>query len=185
MKTIRTLPPKLWPIRDAAIERALKKAPPTPDFQKLYDWLLNEGYEELCAAYNDKFAIDLKWLAKLRFSDLELRAYCELGKGKKVTDAMRCSFARQIIGDMHPGDDPDTVFPSIEALKLERGDGKSAVIGCTSLSIGQGGPEFDCHGIFATEADFLAHLRSLGFWLDDPAKLSDKALLSLWRTSEE
>jgi hypothetical protein len=184
MKTIRTLPPKLWPIRDAAIERALKKAPPTPDFQKLYDWLLNEGYEELCAAYNDKFAFDLKWLAKLRFSDLELRAYCELGKGKKVTDAMRCSFARQIIDDIWSDSDGGDL-PSIHALKLERDDKKSAVIGCTSLSFGQGGSEFDCHGIFATEADFLAHLRSLGFWLDDPAKLSDKALLSLWRTSEE
>jgi hypothetical protein len=183
MKTICSLPPKLWPIRDAAIERALKKAPPTPDVQKLYDWLLDEGYEELCAAYDDRFAFDLKKLAKDWFSDPELRDYCELGKGKKVTDAMRCSFARQVIGKITPDEDLDNHFASIHALKLERGDKKSAVIGCTSLSIGQGGPEFDCHGIFATESDFLAHLRSLGFWLDDPAELSDKALLALWRTS--
>src|SRR3954462_6637682 len=125
MKTIHSLPPELWPVRDAVIERALANAPPPPDVKKLHGWLEDELYTEILAEWDDKCALDLKKLAENQFSDAMLRMDWGDGDSEDVTDLMRCSFARQKI-ESYRYDTDNAYWPSFHSVKLEREDGKSA-----------------------------------------------------------
>ena len=175
------LPKKFWYIRDACVEQVLTNSPPPSDLILLQNWLLEDGYDELLAAWIDEdMVMDIKLFAR-SFSDGELRDWNNRQEIEEITDKMRLEFARDLICSSIDASDDDNL--SVHSYMLQRDDGKNAILGFTIASLGQGGlgsPTW--HGLFADQATFYSHLNKSGLLLHEELKaLSEPKILALWQ----
>jgi hypothetical protein len=175
------LPRELFPARDAAIEHAVAGTrPPDRVLRGLEEWLTGEGWHALVEDWDDLMALRFCALT-LEFDDHNLRSREELEPATKVGDDMRLRYARSLMDRAMERED-GCMCPSMHAYRMEKEDGKSAVIGCTFEIWGQAGPHAEWHGVFATEEKFRDHLRRSGYWpTDELDALDDATILGMWR----
>jgi hypothetical protein len=175
------LPKKFWRTRDALVEHLLSNSPLPPDLADLQEWLANDGWDDLLAAWiNEDVALNLEGWAPYKFYDSALRDAEGLDESVVITDQMRIRHAREAISyavENSEGDDS----PSVHSFPIERDDGERAVLGCTVEIHGQYGPVPQWHGVFADKDDFYRHLRASGFLFHTEADAIGYAeILALW-----
>ena len=183
MTTLPALPPELWRLRDAAIEHVLNDAPLPPDFERLHEWFEVDGWDAVVAAWDDGDEMALKFddFVNQYLSDNDIRDWEGLDESDPITDAMRIEFFRARIDWIISGNN-EYIMPSVHSCKVERGDGKSAVIGYTVEIHGQGGPVLVYQGVCLTREAFDEHLRKSGFRLcREVETLDDAGILDVWR----
>ena len=180
MKTVNTLPPELWALRDAAIDHVLTAAPLPLDFARIQEWLEIDGWDALVDAWVDEeMALELRCLSS-GFTDRALRDWTDLKRMEEVTDTMRVQFSRETIARSLEEDDGCT-SKSVHCYRLERDDGHSAVLCCTCEIWGQSGPHAQWYGVFPAREAFLDYLRSTGFVLHrEINELSAHEILAFW-----
>lgn len=175
------LPKKFWRTRDALVEHLLSNSPLPPDLANLQEWLANDGWDDLLAAWiNEDVALNLEGWAEYKFSDSSLRDTEGLDEAESITDQMRVDYARAAISDaVEQSDGYDS--PSVHSFPIERKDGKQAILGCTVEIHGQTGPVPQWHGVFADKEAYYRYLRETGFLLHSVAdEISDAEILSFW-----
>ena len=175
------LPREFWEIRDDVIESLLSNSPLPEGIADLQEWLANDGWDELLAAWiNEDVALNLKEWAFYKLSDSSLCDDEGLNDPKAINDQMRVDYARGTI--RYAVEESEGYFsPSVHSLVIEREDGKSALLGCTVEIHGQAGPVPQWHGIFADKKTFYVYLRNAGFLLHSVAdEISDAEILSFW-----
>ena len=189
MTTLPVLPSELWHLRDAAIEHVLTNAPLPSDFERLQEWLEGEwlgweGIEEIALNFYGSSFYDRLGLSDL-LSDDELRAREGLRLSAPVSDGMRVEFFRGQVESVISDFDSLTM-PSVHSYRLERDDGKSAVLGYVVEIHGQSGPFTIRQGVFATRDAFHVHLRESGFrLLEEVEALDDAGILDVWHSVQE
>ena len=175
------LPKKFWRTRDALVEHLLSNSPLPPDLADLQEWLANDGWDDLLAAWiNEDVALNLEGWAEYKFSDSSLRDTEGLDEADSITDQMRVDYAREAISYAVENSDGDA-SPSVHSFPIERADGERAVLGCTVEIHGQYGPVLQWQGVFAENDDFYRHLRAAGFLFHSEAdEINDSEILALW-----
>ena len=179
--SVSALPKKFWHIRDACVEHVLTNSPPPSDLILLQNWLLEDGYDELLAAWIDEDLVMEREIFADYFSDPQLRAWTELPETDEITDKMRSDFARNLISNTIDKSDDNNL--SVHSYSLQRDDGKVAILGFTIASLGQGcldSPKW--HGLFPDRATFYTHLNKSGLLLHKELKaLSERKILAMWQ----
>ena len=175
------LPKKFWRTRDALVGHLLSNSPLPPDLADLQEWLANDGWDDLLAAWiNEDVALNLEGWAEYKFSDSSLRDTEGLDEAESITDQMRVDYAREAISYAVENSDGDASL-SVHSFPIERADGERAVLGCTVEIHGQYGPVPQWHGVFAENDDFYRHLRAAGFLFHSEAdEINDAEILALW-----
>jgi hypothetical protein len=165
--SVSALPKKFWHIRDACVEHVLTNSPPPSDLILLQNWLLEDGYDELLAAWIDEDMVMEREIFADYFSDPQLRAWTELPETDEITDKMRSDFAQNLISNTIDKSD----------------DNNLSVHGFTIASLGQGcldSPKW--HGLFPDRATFYTHLNKSGLLLHKELKaLSERKILAMWQ----
>ncbi len=172
-------PEKFLEIKNKVIENTLLGVSPPDDIELIYEWLSVEGWDDLLGDL-DSWAINLEYLAQLKFDDNELKYYLEDTQDNEsfsVTNEMRLNYARELI-------DYETMhgeLVSINSYKLEREDGKLSYIGCYIEMQGQGGPAAKWCGTFKSKEEFTNFIKRSGFvFTEDIELISDDEILKLW-----
>jgi len=180
------LPNKFWRTRDALVEHLLSNSPLPPDLADLQEWLANDGWDDLLAAWiNEDVALNLEGWAEYKFSDSSLRDTEGLDEAESITDQMRVRHAREAISYAVENSDGDD-SPSVHSFAIERADGECAVLGCTVEIHGQYGPVPQWHGVFADKDDFYKYLRDAGFLFHSEAdEIGDAEILALWQIEKK
>jgi len=175
------LPKKFWRTRDALVEHLLSNSPLPSDLADLQEWLANDGWDDLLAAWiNEDVALNSEGWAEYKFSDSSLRDTEGLDEAESITDQMRVDYAREAISYAVKNSDGDA-SPSVHSFPIERADRERAVLGCTVEIHGQYGPVPQWHGVFADKDDFYRHLRAAGFLFHSEAdEIGDAEILALW-----
>ena len=180
------LPKKFWRTRDALVEHLLSNSPLPPDLADLHEWLANDGWDDLLAAWiNEDVALNLEGWAEYKFSDSSLRDTEGLDEAESITDQMRVRHAREALSYAVENSDGDD-SPSVHSFAIERADGECAVLGCTVEIHGQYGPVPQWHGVFADKDDFYKYLRDAGFLFHSEAdEIGDAEILALWQIEKK
>ena len=180
------LPKKFWRTRDALVEHLLSNSPLPPDLADLQEWLANDGWDDLLAAWiNEDVALNLEGWAEYKFSDSSLRDTEGLDESVAITDQMRVRHAREAISYAVENSDGDD-SPSVHSFAIERADGERATLGCTVEIHGQYGPVPQWHGVFADKDDFYKYLRDTGFLFHSEAdEIGDAEILALWQIEKK
>ena len=180
------LPKKFWRTRDALVEHLLSNSPLPPDLADLQEWLANDGWDDLLAAWiNEDVALNLEGWAEYKFSDSSLRDTEGLDEAESITDQMRVDYAREAISYAVENSDGDD-SPSVHSFAIERADGERAILGCTVEIHGQYGPVPQWHGVFADKDDFYKYLRDAGFLFHSEAdEIGDAEILALWQIEKK
>ena len=173
-------PEKFLEIKNKVIENTLLGVIPPEDIELIYEWLSVEGWDDLLGDL-DSWAINLDYLAQLKFDDNELKYYLEDTQDNQsfsVTNEMRLKYARELI-------DYETMhgeLVSINSYKLERTDGKFAYIGCYIETQGQFGAVPKWCGTFKSKEDFIDYIKDSGFiFADEFTSIPDEKILKLWK----
>ena len=180
------LPKKFWRTRDALVEHLLSNSPVPPDLADLQEWLANDGWDDLLAAWiNEDVALNLEGWAPYKFYDSALRDAEGLDESVVITGQMRVRHAREAISYAVENSDGDD-SPSVHSFAIERADGECAVLGCTVEIHGQYGPVPQWHGVFADKDDFYKCLRDAGFLFHSEAdEIGDAEILALWQIEKK
>ncbi len=173
-------PEKFLEIKNKVIENTLLGADPQADIELIYEWLSVERWDDLLGEL-DSWAMNLSYLAELKFDDENMKYYLEDTQdivNVEFTNKMRLDYAREMI-------DYETMhgeLVSINSYRLERTDGKFAYIGCYIETQGQGGAVPKWCGTFKTKEDFIDYIKDLGFiFADEFTSVPDEKILGLWR----
>ena len=173
------LPETVQLIADAAISAFQREGTGSDLLTEIYEWLEVDGWDELIAGDNEQMAVDLKD-AQILFDDRELRKELDVPAGKPITDNERVSWARTQLQSRL--DDEWITQLSIHTFPIFASDGSTAVIGCLIGIHGQGGPECEWQGLFATKDDFLSHLKARHYWITPlMGEIPDDVILKLWQ----
>lgn len=177
---IPDLPNELHKARDEVIE-SVHTNTETPDcIELIYEWLELDGWDAVTSnPAKEGMAINVQRFREDMLNDGEFEYY--FGEDEEITDEKRITFARERMQQrLDEGDDGD-YFPSYSSYEMVRGDGKSALIGCTIVII-PGGPEPSWWGAYKTEEDFLQSLKSCDLIpFGNIADIPDAEILSYWK----
>lgn len=179
------LPTSLLPISDQVIDHFYKKTPLPVNIGELVNWYEKEAWDDLLSGCgNDELIVlNLNHLAWLKFSDSELIANQE--SDEPVTNILRIKYARQLISKALENSDGYDC-PTVHAVKLNKGDGSTAILGWTMEIHGQGGQVAIFQGAFADTEHFYQSLRNCDFLFStEQDHLSDEAILELWEKPKE
>jgi len=175
------IPEELIKVRDIVVANALQGIPLPDDIQLIYDWLTIDGWDDLLGDL-ESWAINLNYLAHLKFDDQELKYYLEDSEdieSIEITDEKRLNYARELI-KYEESENGDVV--SINSYKLEREDGKFVYIGCYIETQGQLGAVPKWCGTFKTKEEFITFIRNSGFvFINELDLITDQTILDLWR----
>lgn len=160
---INELPDDLRPVANSLIKHAINGTKASEDTDKLAEWFQVERWDELISSWSDDdVALNLHWLAQLKFDDAELRDYEDLDG--PLTDTNRIDFARNVINQAF--DEMDGVeCPSIHTVMISNEEGEEAILGWTVEIHGQGGPVGYLAGSFRDKHQFLQHIRDIDWVL--------------------
>ena len=177
---IPEIPESLWPLRDAAIDYAIKGGE-EPDIKALHEWFEVDGWDAIIAGWNyEALVIKLYYLAWSSFEDDEFAALEDI-EVNEITDAMRLKYARDLLEKASSGED-DYLCPSVHSCKIERENGDSAILGSYMEIHGQGGPVVTWWGIFKDDESFIESLKQSDHVLIDEIDIiTDEKILSLWK----
>ena len=179
---INELPDDLRPVANSLIKHAINGTKASEDTDKLAEWFQVERWDELISSWSDDdVALNLHWLAQLKFDDAELRDYEDLDG--PLTDTNRIDFARNVINQAF-----DEMYgvecPSIHTVMISNEEGEQAILGWTVEIHGQGGPVCFFAGSFREKRHFIEHLHDMNYYFRSEINmLTDEKLLSLWEYS--
>lgn len=176
---INQIPEKLRPSINSLIAHALYDAKAPEDTKDLEEWFQVDGWDELLSTWSDgNFALNLYYVARLRFDDAELLENEDLDG--PITDQNRIDFARNEINQAV--DEMDGVeCPSIHTVTVTNEKGEEAILGWTVEIHGQGGAVGYFLGSFRDKDQFFQRLRDMDYVLRDEIDLlTDEKILSFW-----
>jgi len=143
----------------------------------LQDWLEDEGWDQLVGQWRDVVALKT---SNAPYNDDDLRWYSEIEDSTKIGDQERILFAKQWLADTMEENDSHWL-PSVHHCIITRGDGLSAILGCTVQCYGQGGNEIEWHGAFKDLAQFLTYISDNGYDLRiDPEIIESSYIHRYW-----
>lgn len=166
-------------IVDVLVRHVHEGSPQSGSLDVFKEWLQYGGWDDLVADWGDACAIKSREIAKNFFND-ECLADCEgVVDVKTIDDGHRLSFARMMLEEKLG--EGELAVQSIHPYKLKSSDGRTAVMGVTLESHGQGGHVPIWHGFFKDEDEFMPCLRQTGHWLSaELGTLEDEEILALW-----
>jgi len=143
----------------------------------IQDWLEGAGWEQLADQWDGMIALKT---SEAPYNDDDLRSESEIDDSTKIGDQERILFAKQWLADTMEENDSHWL-PSVHHCIITRGDGLSAILGCTVQCYGQGGNEIEWHGAFRVLADFLDHISDNGYDLKvDPESIDSSYIKKYW-----
>ena len=150
------LPSNLLSIRDRIVDCVQRGMPVPDDANELIKWFETDNWEDLMDAWSpEHIVLKLDYLSRYQFSDEEL--FASDYSIDQISDEKRISYARDIIErafEVLDGSD----CPSVHAIKIQKEDGASAVLGWLVEIHGQAGPVADYWGAFVDYEFFYQHL---------------------------
>ena len=166
---------------EEAVLRCYEGLPPPDDFSNVYEWLEDEGLDELLKASEDLIGVSIDEMSKDQFNDRNLRDWLGLPSNQKIDDEERIKFITERISEEGLESLGDYYFPSVVKYPTVTKDGRPGVIGGYALISGHG-PEFTWLGVFPDESQFYEHLKTVGIRLpSELLKLPPTDLLKWWR----
>lgn len=173
------LPSNLLSIRDRIVDCVQRGMPVPDDANELIKWFETDCCEDLMDAWSPKhIVLKLDYWSQFRFSDDDLLAYDD--SIDQISDDKRIAYARDIIErafEVLDGSD----CPSVHAIKIQKDDGASAVLGWLVEIHGQAGEVADYWGAFVDHEYLYQSLRESGLvFRGEQKNLTDEAILKLW-----
>jgi len=166
---------------EEAVLRCYEGLPPPDEISKVYEWLENEGLDELLKASEDLIGVSIDEMSKDRFNDRNLRDWVGLPSNQKIDDEERINFITERISEEGFDSLGGDYFPSVVKYPIVSKDGRAALIGGYALISGHG-PEFTWLGVFSDESHFYERLKTVGIRLpSELLGLSPAELLTWWR----
>lgn len=168
-------------ILEEAVLRCYEGLSPPDEISKVYEWLGDEGLDELLKASEDLIGVSIDEMSKDQFNDRNLRDWLGLPSNQKVDDEERINFIIERISEEGFESLGGDYFPSVVKYPIVSKDGRAALIGGYALISGHG-PEFTWLGVFSDESHFYEHLKNVGIRLpSELLGLSPAELLTWWR----
>jgi hypothetical protein len=148
----------------------------------LYKWLEIDGWDFLFGDPDEKYAINISYIANADFSDKEARYNLDIPENVDLQDSDRIAWGRSRI-DYAVSQGDGYLIPSLNTYRLT-GKGRHHVyIGCMIEVHGQGGPVCNWCGLWNSKEDFYASVtKDNAFWITElSGEIPDEVILSLWK----
>jgi hypothetical protein len=172
-------PKNLWPIRDTVIERIHAGKTLPSEIQKIYEWLSNEGWDDLVGKDSNESMII--YLGSFCENDAELRTVFDVEDSIGITDQMRIQFSRDLLSKVISGEDSYD-YSTVVFYPLKGNDEKEVII-CATLNCQQGGWDVEWNGVFLISDLIFKEFKIEGIYLVDHLDtIDDASILSFWNT---
>jgi hypothetical protein len=169
-------------LSEEAVKRYHEGLPPPDNISDLYEWMEDEGFDEVLKVSEDTIGISIDELATEQFNDRNLRDWLGVPTSHQINDDQRIEFIIERISEEGGGSLGEYDFPSVLKYPIAGENGRTALIGGYALMCGQGGPEFTWLGVFADEKQFYERLKGEGIRLPtELLTLPPTELLTWWR----
>lgn len=175
--------PKIQALIDRAVSAAFDGQLLKNGLRPLEKWIEMVRWDELLEKSPETIAVEWSWISE-RFSDAAMRDMEGLDPDVEISDEQRVMYAIALLANSLE-EPEDFNCPSLLTYPLVATDGRSALLGCICRIHGQGGPHLTWHGAFLNQADFHAHLLSVGFISQDQiADISAERILDVWHANK-
>lgn len=181
---VEELPSNLVNDAQSVVQGFHSKSDYTKEFDHLWAWLIEDGYNLLTDLYDDWIVADLKRISKYHFSDSEMLDHINSTIQEDLTtihDSNRIEFARSFLTIDDSAD--DSLYPSPVAIDLFAKD-QNIIIGILLHPRGQAGFEPEFFGLFNDKEEFENKLRSHRYIrvtsIESVSSITDIELIELW-----